>query len=278
MLHRRERDGDVVTHHLQQPLVVLVERSPLLLPFLAEPTRFAARPLPSPPLPPQPRCLCARPQGPSPPPLFTSCTTATTRPCSSTTGPVSAECVVKPVTPSASTDKRGMGRTVGDVGHRAGGRDVADDAASKGRRTTASSILFRCSPASTARVCRSPRSTDAAAQPRRCDPRPLRSNTAVNSFSSLAFSAACGSMSRRLRRPRQHPVTTPQTLPAVDVIRVTHVLLRGEHRLREARAQDRLDGAPKSTPLVSLKIWPTAAAARERPNATPTLLSMASPA
>ena len=98
----------------------------------------------------------------------------------------------------------------------------------------------------------------------------------------MAFSAACGSMSRRLSRPRQHPATTPHTLPAVDVVRVTRITfcsVVSTGCVNPARSTHASMAPPKSTPLVSLKIWPIAAAAREeRPNATPTLLSMASPA
>ena len=72
------------------------------------------------------------------------------------------------------------------------------------------------------------------------------------------------------------------TLPHVDVMRVTRIMFCSTVSTGCVNPSLRNHASmapPKSTPLVSLNIWPIAAAAREeRPNATPTLLSMASPA
>ena len=89
-------------------------------------------------------------------------------------------------------------------------------------------------------------------------------------------------MKRRFTRPREHPRTTPKTFPAVEANRVALAsccvsVSCGIVRPSRSAASSIVD--PNRTPLVSLKIWPIAAAARdERPNATPTDRSMASPA
>mmetsp|Transcript_221 Transcript_221/g.316 ORF Transcript_221/g.316 Transcript_221/m.316 type:complete len:224 (+) Transcript_221:604-1275(+) len=105
---------------------------------------------------------------------------------------------------------------------------------------------------------------------------------AVNSFSSLAFSAARVSMKYKLQSPREHPVMTPTTLPKVDAARVTRMSCWvGDSCgiVKPMRSTTSSMVLPNNTPLVSLNICPIAAAASEdKPKATPTELSMASPA
>jgi len=105
---------------------------------------------------------------------------------------------------------------------------------------------------------------------------------AVNSFSSFFFSTESVSTKNRFTSPKQQPVMTPKTLPLV-LARVTDCRISCSGSKRGNRNPNRNAAfsieLPKSTPEVSLKICPIAAAAKlEMPNVTPTLASMASPA
>jgi len=106
--------------------------------------------------------------------------------------------------------------------------------------------------------------------------------TPVLTFSRFARSAASRSKNSSETMPRRHPSTTPTRLPIVPTI-LTRVMMRcfGD---KSATGRPSFVAAasmtpPKATPDTSEQICPKAAAVRvARPNFTPRVLSIKSPA